>query len=86
MTTWRTIELDKSHTACRLEVRASLTVGAFAKRHHEVMFTMVILARHQAKEPETLDVGDNVRIFTCHLQCHIVVGLVGRDDPATIHC
>ena len=63
-----------------------MRMGILSKRHHQVMFAMVILACHQSEEAETADALDDIRIITGHLQYYTFGSLRHRDGPTAIVC
>ena len=48
--------------------RVSVAVRIFTTRHHQMVFAVMVLARHQPEEPQPLNSGDHSRIITGHTQ------------------
>ena len=55
-------------------------------RHHQMMFAMMVLARHQAEETQSLNPGDHSRIIAGDTQLDAVFDFGRVHCPAIIPC
>ena len=62
----------------------SMRMQTGSTRHHHVMLSMVVLARHQTEEPEPPDPARYRGIVTGHRQDRAVVALLDLDLPAFV--
>jgi len=74
---------------CKPKLRYILSRVAVAERiftmpHHQIVFAVKVLARHQPEEPQPLNSGDHSRIITGHTQLNAAFQFRDFHCPALI--